>query len=153
WGLLSFQILGAVGGRVRWAGFGQKNLSPISYALNQGGVILYYLSLSVWPRDLCVDLGWPDRSRDWLSIAGPCLVVGAMLAGTIWGLLRRSWLGFIGLWFFGILSVTSSIMPIVDLAAERRMYLSLAAVMVLLVMGGWQLLELVRRRWNLGPNA
>jgi tetratricopeptide (TPR) repeat protein len=153
WGLLGFQIYGALAGKVRWAGFGQQHLSPVTYALNQPGVILYYLQLAIWPRYLCVDLGWPDLSRDGMAVAGPGLVIGLMLAGTIWGLLRRSWLGFLGLWFFGILSVTSSMMPVADLAAERRMYLSLAAVIVLVVMGGWQLLEWARQRWQLGPTA
>src|SRR5204862_324493 len=97
---------------------GREHLSPVSYAWSQPGVILYYLRLALWPRDLCVDLGWPaaDFARNGMEIVGSTLAIGLLLAGTVWGLARRSWLGFLGLWFFGILSVTSSIMPVVDLA-------------------------------------
>ncbi|MBU0718404.1 MAG: tetratricopeptide repeat protein, partial [Planctomycetes bacterium] len=38
--------------------------------------------------------------------------------------------GFLGAWFFVILAPTSSIIPIKDLAFEHRMYLPLAAVVI-----------------------
>ena len=56
-----------------------------------------------------------------------------LLAGTIWALARKPWLGYLGVWFFVILAPTSSIVPIKDLAFEHRMYLPLAAVVVLAV--------------------
>ena len=44
--------------------------------------------------------------------------------------------GFLGIWFFAILAPTSSVVPgTTQMIVEHRMYLSLAAVMVLLVLG------------------
>ena len=60
-----------------------------------------------------------------------------MLAAlTIWALARAPKLGFLGAWFFTTLSPTSSIVPIAtEVGAERRMYLPLAAIAVLAVVG------------------
>jgi tetratricopeptide (TPR) repeat protein len=58
----------------------------------------------------------------------------ALFAVTVWALVRKPTLGFLGVWFFVILSPTSSFVPIADVAAEHRMYLSLAAVVVLVVL-------------------
>ena len=50
--------------------------------------------------------------------------------------MRAHPLGFLGAWFFLILAPTSSVLPMsVEVAAERRMYLPLAAVVVLAVTG------------------
>jgi len=45
-------------------------------------------------------------------------------------------LGFVGAWFFLILAPSSSIQPLPDNITEHRMYLSLAAIITLLVIGG-----------------
>ena len=56
---------------------------------------------------------------------------------------RWGWLGFLGAWFFMILAPSSSFVPLVtEAAAERRIYLSLAAVIVLVLLG----VEVLRRR-------
>ena len=47
-------------------------------------------------------------------------------------------LGFAGAWFFGILSVTSFVPGIYQMIVEHRMYLSLAAVTTLAVVGLWR---------------
>jgi len=59
------------------------------------------------------------------------------LSATVWGLIRKPWLGFLGLWFFLILAPTSSFIPIKDTLFEHRMYLPTAAVAVLVVVGAW----------------
>ena len=64
----------------------------------------------------------------------------------MWALHRQRPLGFLGAWFFLILSPTSSIMPIADVAFEHRMYLPLAAVVALVVIGGHEFLRAVLRR-------
>jgi tetratricopeptide (TPR) repeat protein len=50
-------------------------------------------------------------------------------------------LGFLGIWFFGILAPTSSFIPIQDLAFEYRMYLPLASVITLTVILGYHFLR------------
>jgi tetratricopeptide (TPR) repeat protein len=116
------------------AGFRSVKMTPVEYALSQPGVLLYYLRLVLWPHPLCLDYEWPAAQRT-LAIAVPTILVVALLLGTMWALVRRPALGFLGAAFFLILAPTSSIMPIVDLAFEHRMYLPLAAVIVLAVLG------------------
>jgi len=60
------------------------------------------------------------------------------MAATLWALVRRPAVGFLGAWFFLILAPTSSVMPIADLAFEHRMYLPLAAVVALCIIGAYR---------------
>ena len=51
-----------------------------------------------------------------------------------WRIPRWRWFGFLGAWFFLLLAPSSSIVPIrTEIAAERRVYLALAAVVTLVV--------------------
>lgn len=116
-------------------GFSYKGISAGQYALSQPGVILHYLQLCVRPVGQCLDYVWPPVPN--LSAAAkPLTVLLLMLAGTAWALVRRPWIGFLAASFFVILSPTSSIIPIKDLAFEHRMYLPSAAVIALLTIGG-----------------
>lgn len=114
------------------SGFGIQTVKPLEYALSQPGVVLHYLRLSVWPRPLVLDYLWPI-ARTSAEIVPPLIAIGVLLAATCWALVRHPPLGFLGAWFFGILAVTSSIVPIADLAMEHRVYLPLAAVIALAV--------------------
>ena len=69
------------------------------------------------------------------------MVVIGLLLGTAWCLIRHPALGFLGIWFFVILSPTSSILPVKDLAVEHRMYLPLAALITLAIVVGGRLLS------------
>lgn len=130
----------AGGARSGSAGFGLGEITTVEYARSQFGVILHYLRLSIWPDSLCLDYDWPVA--DGLGqIVPPLLVVLLLLAATVWAVLRRSPLGYLGAWFFIILSPTSSVVPILDLAFEHRMYLPLAAICVLTVAGAYLLVE------------
>ncbi len=137
---------GAVGLRIATA-------TPLTYALTQPGVILHYLRLTFWPHPLCLDYyGWPvvkGLADCWL----PLLVVAGLAAVTLWGVCRRTWWGFLGAWFFLILAPTSTIMPLQDVAFEHRMYLSLAAVAVFVVLGVAALLRLAEEKGLLSPRA
>lgn len=129
-------------------GFGFREFTGIDYALTQPGVILHYLRLSLWPHTLCLDYAWPITDYDPAAFLPPLAVVGAMVSMTIWGLIRRAPLAFLGVWFFGILAPTSSIIPIRDVAFEHRMYIPLAAVVVLAVLAGHKALH-----WLAGKSA
>jgi tetratricopeptide (TPR) repeat protein len=56
-------------------------------------------------------------------------------------LFRAPRLGFLGFAFFAILAPTSSVLPIADLAFEHRMYLPLACVVLLTVVGFTRLVQ------------
>ncbi|HKQ47771.1 MAG TPA: tetratricopeptide repeat protein [Phycisphaerae bacterium] len=128
------------GPRASSAGFSVESSTPLSYALTQFGVILHYLRLTLLPYPLCLDYGWP-LAKDPLAIIGPGIVITLLVAATVWALRRRPAWGFCGLWFFLILGPTSSIIPIEDRAFDHRMYLPLAAICVLAVVGIHRLVQ------------
>ena len=115
-------------------GFGYEKLSWIDYAKTQPAVILHYLRLAFWPRPLILDYAWPVATSIELVLPG-LAVVAVLFAATFVGLIRRSALAFPAAWFFLILLPTSSVVPIADLAGEHRMYLPLAGVVPLAVLG------------------
>jgi len=116
------------------AGFGLKELSPREYAQSQFGVITHYLRISFWPSGLCLDYLWPVARRTG-EILPAATFVGILLVATFWAARRWPAIGFLGLWFFLILAPTSTIVPIADLAFDHRMYLSLAALVAIVVIG------------------
>ena len=130
------------------AGFAFTSVTPLLYAQSEFGVILHYLRLAFWPSGLCLDYDWPV-ARDAREIAPGAVVVGVLLAATVWALARRPTWGFAGAWFFLVLAPTSSIMPIQDLAFEHRMYLPLAAVVAAAVVAAY----LLGRRLRLGAGS
>jgi tetratricopeptide (TPR) repeat protein len=77
------------------------------------------------------------------------LIVAALLSLTGWALFKRKPAGFPGAWFFAILAPTS-LVPLPDPAFEHRMYLPLAAPVVLLVIGAYRLGLILRDRYSFG---
>ena len=138
-------------GQTQAAGFAYAGCTPLEYALTQPGVILHYLKLAVWPHPLCLDYHWPIARRP-AEVAGPGLLILFLLSGSLWSLSRWPWVGFLGLSFFLILSPTSSVVPFANAAVEHRMYLPLAAVVTLSVLGGHLLLKQAYARLSL-PGA
>lgn len=137
-----------VGGEGASAGFSIEIFTWRQYLLSQGEVILWYLRLSFVPWPLVLDYGWlpsavvaervPGRLVP--DVIAPVAAVLALLGVSLVGLwLNRAW-GFLGFTFFAVLSVSSSVIPIADLAMEHRMYLSLACVITLAVLAAHRLL-------------
>ena len=122
------------------AGFGYAGASSLQYALSQPKVTLHYLRLAVWPDQLCLDLGWPV-ARGAGEILPYLVVLGGLAAATLMAWRKRPALAFLGAWFFIILIPTSSFVPIADVAVEHRMYLPLAAVVSLAVIGSFLLVR------------
>ncbi|QDV90023.1 lipoprotein NlpI [Phycisphaerae bacterium RAS2] len=139
WSVLAiFGVVGGIFAREQadpiTVGFGTPGLTAWEYLRTQPEILIHYLRLSFIPVGQCIDYGWP------VAGVGPRMVLcGALVAGLLLGsvraLKRRPWVGFIGVAFFLILAPTSSIVPIRDLAFEHRMYLPLAGVIVLVVLG------------------
>ncbi|PYI86497.1 MAG: hypothetical protein DME26_08975 [Verrucomicrobia bacterium] len=130
------------------AGFlaGVEKISVWDYAKTQCGVIVYYLRLCFWPYPLVLDyIDWP-LAKSLVSVLPAAVVVLTLLGGTVWAWLRQPWLGFLGAWFFLILAPTSSFLPIRDLIFEHRLYLPLAAIVTLVVIGGHEALVPFLRR-------
>jgi tetratricopeptide (TPR) repeat protein len=115
-------------------GFGTA-VSPWLYLLNQSRLIVHYVALSVWPRPLVIDYGLPialTAGDVWLSLS----VLGAAAAAAAMLFWRRPAAGFCLAGFFITLAPTSSVVPIAtEVGAERRMYLPLAFLTALAVIG------------------
>jgi tetratricopeptide (TPR) repeat protein len=128
-------ILVAGGHRAPSAGFGFAGWPWWRYLMTQAAVIAHYLRLAVIPAPLVLDYDW-RAAASLAQVALPGSLLVGLLAVTIWGLLRRAPAAFLGAWFFLILAPTSSVLPIVtEVAAEHRMYLPVAAVIALVVLG------------------
>ena len=113
-------------------------VSGWTYLLNQAPILLTYLRLTFWPRNLVIDYGAPSPltlADVWL----PMIVVIALGVVVLVLLARRRPAGFLGAWCFITLAPTSSIVPIAtEVGADRRMYLPLAALVVLLVLSAYR---------------
>src|SRR5262245_2806807 len=135
WVFVLYRFASEGGIRSESAGFGHGHVTPMDYAWTQTGVIVHYLRLSFWPYPLVVDYDdWPVAMAIG-DVAPSALIVLALLVATAWALFRRPTLGFLGVWFFLILAPTSSFLVIAtEFAAERRMYLPLAAIIILVVL-------------------
>ena len=168
WGVLAALMWS--GPRSDTAGWGLAQMRPWEYGVTQLGVVAHYLRLVFWPSPLCLDYGWPV-ARTVRAIVPPAVLIVTLAALTAWALFaprrrviganivadgsaarRRMW-GFLGAWFFVILSPTSSIVAIIDPAFEHRMYLPLAAVIVGVVVGATvAAARLARRLRHTPPN-
>ena len=151
-------VLGAIRGQLE-AGFGIPGLRPSEYLLTQLRVVVVYLRLLVLPV---------GQNADWdfavsQSLTEPAaLVSGVFLAavatlgvallrwgrthpGEASGAARLAGLGI--LWFFLVLSVTSTVIPIADLAFEHRLYLASWGVFLAAAVG----VERLTARFALAP--
>jgi tetratricopeptide (TPR) repeat protein len=133
WLLLAFLMAGL---NQRGAGF-DYGVTWWSYALTSCRSVILYLKLAVWPHPLVFDYGFDVITSE--SKALPyVLVLVMLLVGTALALWRRPVVGFVVAWFFLILAPTTSIVPLAGQPmAEHRMYLPLAAVIALAVLGSY----------------
>jgi tetratricopeptide (TPR) repeat protein len=140
WIVLGVLIL--EGPRWRSAGF-TSGIAPWTYFLNQPALILRYLRLVVWPVRQVVDYGTPVPTT--IGAVWPwLLIVSALGIGTIALWFWRPAIAFVASWVFITLAPTSSFLPIsTEVGAERRMYLPLAALVVLAVVAMSRLLDRV----------
>ncbi len=140
--LLAVQV---VASSMSTLGLERLSITSAEYARTQPEVILHYLRLAIWPHPLVLDYQWPIARPAAAIVPGTILLV--LLGATAWACWRRRPLGYPGAWFFLILAPSSSVIPIRDLAFEHRMYLPLASVVVLAVVGAY---ALARRRARVG---
>ena len=124
---------------------------PLAYLLTQPRVILHYLRLAVVPAPLCFDYIWRTAETPAEFLPSFCWLL-IPLGATVLGLVRgRPW-AWLGVAFFLLLAPTSSIMPVIALAAEHRMYLPLAAVVATIVLVVDGMVDRIATRGS-GPRA
>jgi len=134
--------------RSAYGEFDDAGPGSLAYALTQPGVILHYLQLAVWPFGLCLDYGWPIATSA-AAIAVPLLAVLGLVVATAVGVWNRRPWAWLGCVFLLALAPTSSIMPVLAVAADHRMYLPLAAVIAAGVLSAATLLS----KWRPAPSA
>ena len=113
------------------AGFNFERYTRLQFLMTQLGVILYYLRLVFVPVGLNFDYDWPLTVAPSAAVALNLIVLATLAGGAI--VLRRAQplLAFALLFTFLVLAPTSSLVPLADLAVERRMYIPLAAFALL----------------------
>jgi protein O-mannosyl-transferase len=124
--------------------------SALDYVLSQPAVLLHYLRLAVWPIGLCFDYAdWApaQATGDYLV---PGLVVVVLLATAAYAYWRWPRVGFLALSALLFL-LPASALPQADLVGEQRLYLSLAGLSGLLVVGGVALALRLEERAPLAP--
>jgi protein O-mannosyl-transferase len=128
-------------------GLAVEGLPPSTYLLTQLPVVATYLRLLAWPAGQAVD--WHLTPARVLS--GPVILSGLLLAALAGGALRLALrarrregadaaaarLAGAGLlWFFLVLSPSSSVVPVIDLLVEHRAYLPALGVFLAAAVGG-----------------
>jgi tetratricopeptide (TPR) repeat protein len=151
----SWLLLGALvaaGGRADSAGFGLA-LPWYRYLYSQGWAIAHYLLLMFWPGDLRFDYGFaPVQGIG--GLAGGLVILAMAIAALVFAARsKRWWIAFLVAWFFLLLAPSSSVLPIqTEIAAERRVYLASATVIVSVVVAAAYALR-ARRQVVLGAAA
>jgi tetratricopeptide (TPR) repeat protein len=121
------------------AGF-ELGVSAYEWWLTQTKVLLMYLKLTFWPWPLLIHYDMPyldSLAKSWMYLI-PVALLGL---GTLFLLWQNHPAGFLGTAAFAILSPTLVIPIPTEIAAERRMYLALAAIVTLVVVGGYCLVQ------------
>jgi len=142
WIPLAFFVAGTGWNRGGTSGF-NVGISPRDYWLTQPEAICRYVWLSFWPHPLVFDYGPVGAGRA-AAVAACGAAVGALAFAVLVALRRRMMPGFLGAWFFLNLAPTSIMPGRIQMIVEHRMYLPLAAAMVLVAAGVY----LIFRRWR-----
>jgi len=103
-------------------GYGERSL--YNNVLTQIGAVSYLIWHLVTLSDLNIDPALPTITEWTASLAFQAMLLFALLAIGVFNLRRRPWLAFGILWFFLQLAPTNSIVPRIDAANDRQVYLA-----------------------------
>lgn len=119
------------------AGF-TSTMQTWDHVLAQGQAVVHYLRLSLWPHPLVFDYGLAEP-RPVYQLLPHAFFLLTLIAFSAMALWQRQARGFLGAWFFLIIAASSALGPFRAMpVAEHRMYLPLAAVIVLIVLGAYR---------------
>lgn len=128
------------------AGFG-LGLPILDWWSTQAEVFVMYMKLAIYPWPLTVHYEMPVQP---LSVNWPyVLAAGATIAATLVLLWRRMAAGFVLAVVLLVLAPTHLVPIPTEMAAERRMYLPLAALIALVIVGLYQLISQTASRKSL----
>jgi tetratricopeptide (TPR) repeat protein len=116
------------------AGFGLKEFTWYQYFFTQWRAIFVYLGMFFWPAHLTLDWDFPISHTVLEHGAIVWLAILIALIAAAWILRRRFPLATYGfLMFLILLAPTSSILPIKDPVAERRLYFAILGLLLIVV--------------------
>lgn len=103
-------------------------------------VLLMYFKLAIWPWPLQIhyELPYVNTLAGAALVVAPVVAIGAATLVLLW---RNRPAGFLLTWVFAVLAPTSIIPILTEMAAERRMYLPLAALLTLAVIGAYMITD------------
>jgi protein O-mannosyl-transferase len=133
-GLLGVALLWNLITHSTTAGFGFKQFTWYQYFFTEWRAIFVYLGMFLWPANLTLDWDFPISHTVLEHGAIIWLVILLALLATAWRLRQRFPLASYGFFVFLILlSPTSSILPIKDPVAERRIYFAMLGLLLIAV--------------------
>jgi protein O-mannosyl-transferase len=135
------------------AGFGLKDFTWYQYFFTQCRALWVYIGLFLLPSNLSADWGFTISKTlfDKGAIIGLAALLAVAVAAWIWR--RRFPLACYGFFLFLlVMAPTSSILPIQDALAERRMYFGVLALL-LIVVDGLSRLHMERKALAIGAAA
>ena len=132
-------VINSNGPRTPAAGF-HLGLPGYIWWFTQCKVLLLYLKLTVWPWPLVLhyEIPYLETFADAWPWVVPVVLLGVVTLVLVW---RRSVVGFVSLGAIAALSPTLLIPCVGEIVAERRMYVSLAMLVPLVVVGFYELLR------------
>lgn len=121
------------------AGF-HLGIAPHAWWLTQCKIVLMYAKLVVWPSPLLLhyELPYINSLGNAAVYVMPVFLLGILALVLLW---RNRPTGFLLTFIAAILAPTFIVPVQTEMAAERRMYLPLAAILVLLVVGVYRFVQ------------
>ncbi len=132
WIILVLLVIQSGGNRGGSIGFGIQG-ATFNYLATQGQAILRYLLLSFWPHPLVFEYG-AFKINDVRELT-PWLFIIPLIFLCFWTFFKKPKLGYLGAWFFIILSPTSLVPGTSQMIVEHRMYMPLIAVITSSILG------------------
>jgi tetratricopeptide (TPR) repeat protein len=106
--------------------------------LTQVGGVWYLLTQPLLLLRTNIDPGLPVRHALSAPLALQALALCALLIASLLLLRRKPWAGLAGAWVFVHLAPTNSLVPRLDVANDRQLYLASIGVAMLLSLALWQ---------------
>jgi len=150
-GLLGILIWGGRYYNVILEGYKIRNFTLTERILTQFRVVLYYVTLLIYPAPSRLNLDHDFVTSKslfypWTTTPSILIVMG-LIGYSFWVARKRPVLSYFVLWYFGNLLIESSIFPL-EMVYEHRLYLPFVGPAVLFVVGvprGWKWL---REKWR-----
>ncbi len=121
-----------------------RGITVWDYMKAQALSLAWYLWLCLWPEGLRLTYWW-GVAPPWYQAAPAGLLILLLLGLSLFGLIRGRPYGFLGIWCFVLLGPSSSFVPIVtEITADRRIYQPSAAIIALLILGGYKVFNTCR---------